>query len=114
MPRFVILTHDHPHIHWDLMLEQGPALRTWRLNTEPNGQADISAEPLDDHRLVYLEYEGPVSGGRGTVARWDAGDYEPVEEASDRLVVQLRGERVAGKATFTKGSDHWTLRIVSE
>src|SRR5437879_2020084 len=32
MRRFVILEHDHPQLHWDLMLEAGPALRTWRLS----------------------------------------------------------------------------------
>ena len=26
MPRFVILEHDHPEVHWDLMLEAGASL----------------------------------------------------------------------------------------
>lgn len=78
MPRFVILTHDHPFLHWDLLLEQEGvgALRAWRLLAEPLSAPTIDAEPLADHRALYLDYEGPVSGGRGHVVRWDTGDYE--------------------------------------
>ena len=28
MPRFVLLRHDHPELHWDLMFEAGAALWT--------------------------------------------------------------------------------------
>ena len=35
MPRFVILEHDYPELHWDLMLETAGALRTWRLLRPP-------------------------------------------------------------------------------
>ena len=34
------------------------------------------ATRLPDHRLAYLEYEGPVSGNRGVVRRIDSGKYE--------------------------------------
>ena len=36
----------------------------------------ILAEALPDHRLFYLDYEGPVTGGRGTVIQWDSGIFE--------------------------------------
>ncbi|MGL6094853.1 MAG: DNA polymerase ligase N-terminal domain-containing protein [Fimbriiglobus sp.] len=75
MPRFVILAHDWPTPHWDLLLEAGPVLMAWRLLAEPGG-LPVSAEPNVDHRLVYLDYEGPVSGGRGTVIRWDFGTFD--------------------------------------
>ncbi len=81
MPRFVILEHDHPVLHWDLMLQEGDVLRTWRLAEPPSGGAfTIAAEPLPDHRLIYLDYEGPVSGGRGIVKRWDGGKYECIDD----------------------------------
>ena len=35
MPRFVILEHDHPHLHWDLMLEADGSLHAWRLACVP-------------------------------------------------------------------------------
>src|ERR1700730_7618701 len=77
MPRFVILQHDHPELHWDLMLQAGETLRTWRLAKAPElpGEA-IVASAIGDHRPMYLDYEGPVSGGRGQVIRWDQGTYE--------------------------------------
>jgi hypothetical protein len=33
---------------------------------------------LPDHRAFYLDYEGPVSGGRGEVLRVWAGYYEVI------------------------------------
>lgn len=104
MPRFVILTHDHPFPHWDFMLEQADSLRTWRLRGQPDVPGPIPAEPLSDHRLEYLDYEGPISGNRGTVCRWDAGDYvfvdEPSEAPPGRIVVRLTGERLRGTAVL--------------
>jgi DNA polymerase Ligase (LigD) len=102
MPRFVVLTHDHPFLHWDLMLEQGDALRTWRLARPPEAGEPIDAEVLPDHRLAYLEYEGPVSGDRGTVERWDGGTYDIVESTVDRLLVRFDGHRLSGDASIAQ------------
>lgn len=103
MPRFVILRHDpgenssHPR-HWDLMLEQGGVLRTWALSSEPRAGASIPARQLPDHRLAYLEYQGEISGGRGTVVRCDAGIYEVMAESAAGLVIQLAGNLLRGTA----------------
>jgi hypothetical protein len=94
MPRFVVLEHDHPFLHWDLMLEAAGALRTWRLADPPTGP--VSAEPLPDHRVEYLDYEGPVSGDRGQVRRWDAGMYEMVEQSSQAPRLIFHGQRLKG------------------
>lgn len=95
MPRFVILEHDHPVLHWDLMLEAGPVLRTWRLARPPEGQGGaIPTTALADHRLHYLDYEGPVSGDRGTVKQWDRGTYELVSEDAESLQLRFDGGRV--------------------
>jgi hypothetical protein len=112
MPRFVVLTHDHPFLHWDLMLEQGEILRTWRLAQPPDAEGPIDAEALPDHRLAYLDYEGPVSGGRGTVERWDVGTYELVQFAADRLQVRFAGRRLSGDASIAREQSGvaWVLR----
>lgn len=99
--RFVVLRHDHPFLHWDLMLEVDGVLRTWRLSAEPDTLEPIPAEPLPDHRLAYLEYEGPVSGNRGRVDRWDAGVYEWIDPGEPRFT--LAGGRLVG-----------TFRIVAD
>ncbi len=96
MPRFVILEHDHPTLHWDFMLEAGAVLLTWRLSSPPAPHEAVAAEHIGDHRLIYLDYEGPVSGGRGAVTRWDSGEYVWLEEAEDWKVMQLRGRRLDG------------------
>ena len=110
MPRFVILEHDHPELHWDFMLEAGAVLRTWRLARPPGAPADgIEAVALPDHRLHYLDYEGPVSHGRGVVKRWDAGEYVAVEpEDAGTLCVRLHGSRVLGLVWMRRtGEDRW-------
>ena len=96
MPRFVVLEHNHPALHWDFMLEAGDVLRTWRLLAPPGPGRSCPAELLPDHRTIYLDYEGPVSGNRGSVKRWDAGTFEWEVEAADRLVVRLAGQRING------------------
>ena len=43
MRRFVILEHDHPKLHLDLMLEAGDVLQTWRLAGAPSPGRSIDA-----------------------------------------------------------------------
>lgn len=108
MPRYVILEHDHPFLHWDFMLEAGAVLRTWRLEAPPEPGRVIRAEALADHRLHYLDYEGPVSGDRGTVKRWDAGNYS-VEMSAGCVIVQLEGKRCQGTAVLQGDADKWSF-----
>jgi hypothetical protein len=105
MPRFVVLIHDSPVLHWDFMLEKEAALRTWRLSRSPCEPGPIAAEPLADHRLAYLDYEGPVSGNRGTVRRFDRGEYTFVEETDRVVVVELRGGVLVGRATVERDDE---------
>ncbi|MFO0838437.1 MAG: hypothetical protein U1D55_07895 [Phycisphaerae bacterium] len=87
--RFVLLEHDTranaasppdpASVHWDLMIELAPgaALATWRLSRDPSLSDElIPAERIADHRRDYLEYQGPISGGRGRVRRIDEGHVE--------------------------------------
>lgn len=97
VPRYAILAHDWPQPHWDLFLETGKVLRAWRLLAEPLPGAVVPAEPAADHRLMYLDYEGPVSGDRGTVTRWDAGAFEWVRDEPGHAEVELAGGRLRGR-----------------
>lgn len=105
MPRFVVLHHECPACyrrptHWDFMLEWGDCLRTWALPEPPVAMVSMLAEPLADHRLEYLDYEGPVSGDRGYVSRWDFGDYEVEADEPSRLVLLLCGAKMHGRVTL--------------
>ena len=73
---FAILEHDFPTLHWDCLLEDGDVLLTWRLSSPPESAAVLDALKTFDHRRLYLDYEGPVSGDRGRVTRWDGGTFE--------------------------------------
>jgi hypothetical protein len=107
MPRFVILEHDHPVLHWDLMLEADGILRTWRLAQSPLPSSGvIEATPLSDHRLMYLDYEGPVGGDRGTVKRWDVGDYEMLAESTQAsMILEMKGNRLQARVLLKPNTE---------
>ncbi len=120
MPRFVLLRHDCPPdyerpSHWDLMLESDGVLRTWALAKLPRASNDsVDAEKLADHRLAYLDYEGPVSGERGTVSRVDAGTYETLVEANDCWEIRLNGSVLRGRLALRRtANNRWMLTVES-
>ena len=112
MPRFVILRHESPRgLHFDFMLEVGDVLKTWALPRLPEAGEEMACESLADHRPEYLDYEGPVSGGRGSVVRQDRGTYLIVRESESQLAVELSGEQVTGRATVDKKGDTLLFRF---
>lgn len=118
MPRFVVLEHDSPRgLHWDLMLHQGAALATWALPQPPDAPGPLPAERLPDHRLAYLDYEGPVSGDRGQVVRWDTGSFELVNQSDDQWTVVFQGQRLRGEMVLRRLSGEvsmWEFRLQDE
>ncbi len=111
MPRFVILEHDWPTRHWDFLLEAGSVLRAWRLLAEPIAGVVVTAEANFGHRLLYLDYEGPVSGDRGNVSRWDAGTFDWLVDEPGRVEVELRGAKLTGQWRIESNAGGW--RFVS-
>jgi DNA polymerase ligase (LigD)-like protein len=111
MPRFAVLAHDHPSPHWDLFLEAGPVLRSWRLLAPLAAGAEIPAEPTPDHRLLYLDYEGPVSAGRGTVSRVDGGTFDWQLDLPDHVAVRLTGTGLSGLLTLRRSPAGWSARL---
>jgi hypothetical protein len=115
MPRFVVLRHDHPRgLHFDFMLEQDGVLITWALAEPPDKNRDQPADALADHRLAYLDYEGPVSGGRGSVARWDEGTYAVLHQSSEEWHVRLAGRKLVGDLTLRREGDRWRFAFSGE
>lgn len=119
MGRYVILRHECSEdymagVHWDLMIESGETLRTWALAEEPTPGVPIAADELPDHRLAYLDYEGPISGDRGWVRRWDAGRFELLSESRLDLCIRLVGDRVTGEVKLsraTANSRNWLFSL---
>jgi DNA polymerase Ligase (LigD) len=117
MPRFVLLEHRWEGIHWDLMLERGAVLSTWAFDVPVIPDADLPARALPDHRRIYLEYQGDVSGDRGTVRRIDEGTYIPMIWEDDRIHLQMEGSQLVGEAELRQvgirsdGARSWVFRL---
>ena len=112
MPRYVILEHDWPAQHWDFLLEGSEVLRGWRILEEPAIAKALAAEANFDHRLFYLDYEGPLSNDRGSVIQWDAGTFEWIENAPDRVAVELLGRKLSGRVELNRQGERWLVRIL--
>ena len=116
---FVIILHTgFGPDHYDLMLETGEALATWQLERDCLGLGPgegLTARKLPDHRLAYLNCQGPVSGGRGRVVRVRAGTYETLDSGPDRLVVRLDSPGVSATFGLSRGTepgqpgDNWLI-----
>lgn len=114
MPRFVLLEHTgHPDDpagrHFDLLLEEPEACRSWRLAAIPEaGGEPVAAAPLPPHRLAWLDIEaGEVSGGRGFARRVDAGTYQPGPGGE----FDLAGRLLAGQLRLEQAATTWRATL---
>jgi hypothetical protein len=116
MPQFVILQHDAPGgRHFDFMLEASGVLKTWQLPEPPRPGVAIKCQALIDHRLAYLDYEGPVSGDRGSVTRLDRGEYTTEQHTETLWTVRIAGNQIVGLATLRRLSEtstRWQFELV--
>lgn len=113
MPRFVVLHHelspeDSRPSHWDLMLEDDGCLQTWEL-PRPPADADgwFECRQLIDHRLEYLNYEGPISKDRGHVTQWDSGTFQWKSRSDSNLELRVFGRKVRGAWTLARHKQAW-------
>jgi hypothetical protein len=121
MPRFVLLRHTCPHgyvkpSHWDFMLEADDQLMTWELRELPaawggSGGATTNVIRLPDHRLAYLDYEGTVSGDRGSVHRIASGTFEMVEHTEHKIRAMLNSPTICGVIELIDAGGDWQLVV---
>lgn len=118
MPRYVVLQHETPAdqsrpVHWDLMLEAGEVLWTWALPELPRPDFEAVAERLADHRIVYLEYEGPISRGRGEVRRIISGEFEFESATEDRIHLRITSGELPRHVELVRQatSQRWKVRF---
>ncbi len=110
MPRFALLRHDWPEHHFDLFLEAGSELQSWKLPADFSPSVLSPILPGLPHRYHYLDYEGDVSGDRGTVTRWDWGEFEWIAERRAHFF----GTRLMGSFEWVEAADEtWTFGPVS-
>ena len=103
--RYVVLRHEGVNDpHFDLMFETGPGsdLATWRASEWPITD-HTEFTPLRPHRRAYLQYEGTISGDRGTVHRVHEGVHSLEGDSPDNLAVRLEtGVRLVLAKAITK------------
>jgi bifunctional non-homologous end joining protein LigD len=111
--RFVIQEHTRGgDTHWDLMLESGDCLKTWRLPVPPEKitAAPVEAIKILDHPLKFLAYQGPVNKGQGTVKIADKGVCT-FEQTPDKIDLHLTGGQLKGHFRLRKlKGDDWQLQ----
>ncbi len=110
--RFVILEHTFEGVHYDLMFEIGAVLRTWKVWQPLASGQRRAAEFLADHRRLYLDYEGPVSGDRGQVTQWDAGTYTGNAGGEPPIRLHIEGKRLRGTLTLHRDEQsRWEVQF---
>jgi bifunctional non-homologous end joining protein LigD len=114
--RFVILHHVvGGGEHWDLMLEHGPTLLTWRLAVNPlKGAGEpVPARRIFEHGKAFLAYEGPLSGNQGHVRRVESGTVEFEKLTSRESILRLSGVRVAGRYSLVRQTgEDWLFAAI--
>lgn len=128
MRRFALLEHVRGgSIHWDLLVEADPVgsgpLLSWAIDAEPSPGHDLPARPLPDHRRAYLNYEGPISGNRGTVRRVASGTCRIVASEPGRVAIMFDrdeaiiqrsfGDSVELRGGAASAGGAWTARFES-
>ena len=101
--------------HWDFMLEVDDGLATWEISEPIEENKLLAATRLADHRKHYLDYEGPVSGNRGEVARWDFGEYQTISRHEIGWTVELYGQRLKGRVSLSlsnPATQRWLISLL--
>lgn len=121
--RFALLRHDVPAdfgrpSHWDLLLERGESCWTWAMEQLPGllsgqeGATCVDARRLVDHRLHYLDHEGPVGGDRGEVRRFLSGECRWIGTGDARVHVQLESSVICVNTVIEwQIEDRWKLSV---
>ena len=113
MNKFVIQKHTKADdIHWDLMLQFGGVLQTWRLDRPPQElQNQVTpAIKIFDHPLKFLTYEGTVNNGQGNVEIADSGACHVTKSSERKIEFELRGGILTGNFILElTGEDNWKL-----
>jgi len=99
------------------MIEHGSTLATWKMDTPPEDVrvGGIQCVRLADHRRRYLDYEGPISGDCGHVARHDEGACRVHQRSGTAWRVAFRGRCLDGVFLLEKEGQGtaWRLRLLS-
>lgn len=117
--RYVVLLHTQKEgDHFDLMIDNGERLATWKMSVAPETARDgeLECERIGDHRRIYLDYQGPISGDRGHVTQHDAGQCLVTVMTESQWDIVFEGHRLNGYIRLMKShrsKNAWRLRLLS-
>ena len=112
--QYCVQRHHARHLHYDLRLEVGGALKSWAV---PKGPTLDPAEKrlammVEDHPIEYGGFEGVIPKGNygaGSVMLWDRGTYEMLGEATaeEQLArgdfkFRVHGEKITGEFAIVR------------
>lgn len=110
--RFALLEHDHPVKHWDLLLQQGNRLLGWRGDPQGHFLNGGLVVQTADHRMAFLDYEGPLTGDRGSVRRIDSGPLKWRRFGLDLMEAEIQGLKWRGVLKLKKiAGNEWTVQL---
>ena len=108
--RFVVHAHKRigEPLHFDLMLEKGDVLQTFRLALPPQmfAQTSCEATKIDDHPRRFLTYEGSVHHGTGRITAVDRGTYERARDSEKRVELRFCGTLLKGRYALGQLEEH--------
>lgn len=114
--KFVVQKHSKAgSVHWDLMLEAGSVLETYRLDLPPEKLIlqTNTAIKIFDHPLKFLTYQGSVNKGLGTVEIADCGTYTSLTANSKQQELLLQGKILEGNFRLTLiEKDKWEFKKI--
>ena len=106
-------------LHYDWLMENprdpdGPLL-CWRV-MEPTDQwatrRELDLVKIGDHRRIYLEFEGELTGGRGRVHRVDQGTLRVNRWSESGGLLRVRLNDFEGAIELRRHEgERWILRI---
>jgi DNA ligase D-like protein (predicted 3'-phosphoesterase) len=73
------------------------------------------AVAVEDHDLEYIDFKGTIPEGEygaGTVEIWDRGTFVMESRSPEKMVFELRGQRMQGRyilVHFTDKAKNWLL-----
>ena len=106
-PIFVIQRHEATHLHYDFRLEKDGVLKSWAIPKQPPTEFNIKrlAIQVEDHPLDYADFAGEIPHGlygAGKVKIWDKGSYALQEWGPQKIIFELKGDRLRGNYCLLK------------
>jgi hypothetical protein len=114
---FVIHKHtSQGQTHWDLMIESGDKLKTWRLENPPEKLASVKtkATPIFDHDKKFLTYQGPVNNGKGNVEIVDEGTCEIELMNENKININFEGKILKDRFWLIKSDDIYFIHLEAQ